>query len=267
MEVGIACPEHGGDPTTGTEITLARRSNLPLALGVLALIVGGALVLLVVRDNDKSSSNNSPEPGARSATVYVATKKLTAGASGNDLIRDKAVEARRIPVSEQAPDAITSAVQLEGRLLGQDIEIGSQLRESMLKSSTVRRESVDIPAGMQAVAVQIPFVPGVAGYVGVDDRVNVYGVIKGAPNGQTVKLVLSNVQVLDVSTEVTPRRASDPATERTGANAITYLLALNPIDAGKIVYLSSYESIYMTLVPKGQSPSAAPPVGVGDLLK
>lgn len=266
MEVDIACPEHGGDPTTGTEITLARRSNLPLALGVLALIVGGALVLLVVRDNDKSSSTTA-EPGTRSATVYVATKKLTAGVSGNDLIRDKAVEARRIPVTEQAPDAITSAVQLEGRLLGQDVEIGDQLRASMLKSSTVRRESVDIPAGMQAVAVQIPFVPGVAGYVGVDDHVNVYGVIKGGPNGQTVKLVLSNVQVLDVSTEVTPRRASDPATERIGATAITYLLALNPTDAGKIMYLSSYESIYMTLMPKGQPPSAAPPVVVGDLLK
>lgn len=266
MEVGIACPEHGGDPTTGTEITLARRSNLPLALGVLALIVGGALVLLVVNDDNKSP-NTTVDPGTRSATVYVATKKLAAGASGNDLIKDKAVEARRIPVTEQAPDAITSAVQLEGRLLGQDVEIGSQLRQSMLKSATVRRESVDIPEGMQAVAVQIPFVPGVAGYVGVDDRVNVYGIIKSAPGGQTVRLVLSNVQVLDVSAEVAPRRASDPATERTGATAITYLLALNPTDAGKVVFLSSYESMYMTLVPKGQAASSAPPLVVGDLLK
>lgn len=269
MEVPRACPEHRGDPTTGTEITLARRSNLPLALGLLALVVGGSLVFLVLQDNEKPSSAPQAGAGRGSATVYVATKKLTAGASGNDLVRDKAVEARQVPLTEQAPDAITSAVQLEGRLLGQDVEVGAQLRTSMLKSSTVRRESLDIPSGMQAVAIQIPYVPGVAGYVGVEDRVNVYGVLKTAPTGPTVKLILSNVQVLDVSTEVAPRRAAADAAaaERVGVSAITYLLAVNPSDAAKMIFLSEYESMYMTLVPKGQAASNTPPVIIGDLLK
>jgi Flp pilus assembly protein CpaB len=247
---------------------LARRSNLPLFLGVVALLVGSALVMLVLRDDGETGTSPSGRAGDTEATVYVAVKKLTAGASGSDLLRDKAVEARKIPTTEQAVDAITAAVQLEGRLLGQDVEVGSQLRESMLRPATVRRDSVDIPEGMQAVAVQVPFVPGVAGYVGVDDRVNVYGVLKASPQGAAVKLVLSNVQVLDVSTEVAPRRAAADATaERSGASAITYLLALNPVDAAKIVYLSEYESMYLTLVPEGQPPAVAPPVVITDLLK
>lgn len=247
---------------------MARRSNLPLALGILAVIVGGSIVMLVVRDNGTNNTNQTSANGQTSATVYVAVKKLTAGASGNELIQNKAVEAKKIPVAEQALDAITSAVQLEGRLLAQDVEAGSQMRESMLKSATVRRGSVEIPEGMQAVAVQVPFVPGVAGYVGIDDRVNVYGVIKGSPGGQSVKLVLSNVQVLDVSSEVAPRRAAaDASAERAGTANLTYLLALNPTDAAKVVFLSEYESMYLTLVPQGQAPSATPPVVVGDLLK
>jgi len=114
----------------------------------------------------------------------------------------------------------------------------------------------------------VPFVPGVAGYVGPEDRVNIYGIIKGAPIGQNVKLVLSNVQGIDVSKEVAPRRASaDPAAARGGGSALTYLLALSPVDAAKAIYLSEYESIYLTLLPKGQAASSAPPVVVGDLLK
>jgi len=116
--------------------------------------------------------------------------------------------------------------------------------------------------------VQVPFVPGVAGYVGPDDKVNVYGVIKGAAIGQNVKLVLSGVEVIDVSTEVAPRRgAADPAASRAAGQQITYLLALNPVDAAKVIYLSEYETIYVTLLPKDQGPSTAPPVVVADLMR
>jgi hypothetical protein len=55
------------------------------------------------------------------------------------------------------------------------------------------------------------------------------------------KLVLSNVQVLAVS--------------NAGAN-VTYVLAVNPVEAEKVIYLASFEGIWLTLVRDG-----APAVG------
>lgn len=246
---------------------MARRSNLPLALGILALIVGAAMVLLVLRNDDESTTTNGRTGGAQ-VTVYVATKALAAGTSGADLIANKGVEPRQIPASERLADAITAQAQLEGLILSADVPTGSQMRTTQFRSTTVRTEAIAIPNGMQAVAIRVPFLPGAAGYVGPEDRINIYGIIKGSALPQNVKLVLSNVEVIDVSTEVAPRRTSaDPAASRAEGPSLTYLLALNAVDAAKVIYLSEYESIYVTLVPKDQPPSSTPPIIVGDLLK
>lgn len=247
---------------------MARRSNLPLALGILALIVGAAMVLLVLRNDDDTSTTSRGRTGGAQVTVYVATKALAAGTSGNDLIANKAVEAQQIPASERLADAITAQAQLEGLILSADVPTGTQLKTSHFRSTTVRTEAITIPNGMQAVAIRVPFLPGAAGYVGPEDRINIYGIIKGSTLPQNVKLVLSNVQVIDVSTEVAPRRTSaDPAATRAEGPSLTYLLALNAVDAAKVIYLSEYESIYVTLVPKDQPASSTPPIVVGDLLK
>ena len=116
----------------------------------------------------------------------------------------------------------------------------------------VAAATVKIPDGKEAVAVQVPKVPGLGGYTEVGDRVNVYGTfkdrqpaaaVKGTP---LVKLILSNVEVLAVT--ATPAAAE-------GGSA-TYVLALSPEEAEKVIYLSSFEGIWLSLVKDG-----APPVG------
>jgi hypothetical protein len=108
-----------------------------------------------------------------------------------------------------------------------------------------------IPDGKEAVAVQLPGVPGVAGYVKAGDRVNVYGTFKTAqvpatPKPPAAKLVLKNVEVLSVT-------APAPGVE--GGNA-TYLLALSAEDAERVIYMASFESMWLSLVKDG-----APAVG------
>ena len=110
---------------------------------------------------------------------------------------------------------------------------------------------VKIPDGKEAVAIQMAGVPGVAGYVKPGDRVNVYGTFKnsqvnGAPKAPSAKLVLKNVEVLSVT-------APAPGVE--GGNA-TYLLALNAEDAERVIYMASFEGMWMSLVRDG-----APAVG------
>ena len=108
-----------------------------------------------------------------------------------------------------------------------------------------------IPDGKEAVAVQLPGVPGVAGYVKPGNRVNVYGTFKtsqvnGAPKAPAAKLILKNVEVLNVTA---------PAAGVEGGNA-TYLLALSPDDAERVIYMASFESMWLSLVRDG-----APAVG------
>jgi hypothetical protein len=109
-----------------------------------------------------------------------------------------------------------------------------------------------IPPGKQAVAVQMPYVAGLAGYAKASDLVNIYATVEKGLIGQTappsVKLVLPAVEVLAVTG---PGPGSD-------AGNATYLLALDAAQAEQTIFFSRFESLWMTLVPKGQSPATTP---------
>jgi len=108
--------------------------------------------------------------------------------------------------------------------------------------------SFTIPEGKQAVAVQVPFVAGLAGYAKAGDTVNVYGNIeKGTitPAPPATKLILPAVEVLAVT-------GAGPGAE---AGNATYLLALDAGQAEQAIFFARYESMWLTLVPKGQAKS------------
>jgi Flp pilus assembly protein CpaB len=112
--------------------------------------------------------------------------------------------------------------------------------------------SFTIPEGKQAVAVQMPFVSGLAGYAKAGDHVNVYGNIDEKAVGATpappaTKLLLAAVQVLAVT---------GPAPGADAGNA-TYLLALDAAQAEQAIFFAKFQSLWLTLVPKGQAPQPA----------
>lgn len=118
-----------------------------------------------------------------------------------------------------------------------------------------------VPKGKQAVAVELPAVAGLAGYAKPGDTVNIYATIKeGAHQSNTklktplAKLVLTNVHVLDV-------RAPAPG----AAGTATYLLALDPIEAEKVIFYAKFESMWMALV-EAQKPVTTPGRGYQNLL-
>lgn len=112
--------------------------------------------------------------------------------------------------------------------------------------------AVKVPSDKEAVAVQIATIPGLAGYAKVGDRVNVYGVFKDRqPNAAAkgvplTKLVLPDASVLAVT--------SPPAGAEGGTT--TYLLAVNPGDAEKVIYLASFEGMWLSITADG-----APAIG------
>lgn len=122
---------------------------------------------------------------------------------------------------------------------------------------------VAIPKDKQAVAVSLPRVAAVAGYVKPGDLINLYVTVKTGSSDIActpgtrgcarkagdlaipyAKLLLSNVRVLDVQPAV-------------GEGDIVYLLALDSIEAERAIFYAKFESLWATLVPPGQKPSTA----------
>jgi Flp pilus assembly protein CpaB len=107
------------------------------------------------------------------------------------------------------------------------------------------------------MAVQMPFVQGLAGYAKAGDVVNVYGAyrtlpINAAPEDPQAKLVLQKVKVLAVN----------PGAD--GGNA-TYILSVSTSEAEAVAYLSTFQKVWLTLarddqgslLPKGFSDNNA----------
>lgn len=102
--------------------------------------------------------------------------------------------------------------------------------------------SFTIPVGKQAIEVLVPAVPGLSGFVKAGDLVNVYGAlnpVNGQPADTSAKLVLQKVKVL----------ASQAAAD---GGSTTYVLAVDTADAEAIVYLTSFQKVYLTLAREDQ---------------
>jgi hypothetical protein len=119
-----------------------------------------------------------------------------------------------------------------------------------------------VPKGKQAVAVELPAVAGLAGYAKPGDTINIYATIKegaGATNSKLKnpisKLVLTGVKVLDV-------RAPAPGT----AGTATYLLALDVLEAEKVIFFAKFESLWIALTAPDQRPVTTPGRGYQNLL-
>jgi Flp pilus assembly protein CpaB len=127
--------------------------------------------------------------------------------------------------------------------------------------------SFEIPKGKLAVAVSLPYVQGMAGFVKPNDSVNLFGLIKaGSPAPKpglvppAAKLILSDVKVLYVS-------APAAGSNATAAPAsITYVLALTPAEGEQVVYFASFEGLYMSLARSDQGIVSTPGRTAGSAL-
>jgi hypothetical protein len=111
-------------------------------------------------------------------------------------------------------------------------------------SGAANASGLVIPADHQAMAVQVPFVQGLAGYAKAGDMVNVYGEYRtvpltAAPEDPVAKLVLQKVKVLAVN----------PGAD--GGQA-TYILSVSTSDAEAIQYLATFQKVWLTLARNDQ---------------
>ncbi|HEU5001389.1 MAG TPA: Flp pilus assembly protein CpaB [Actinomycetota bacterium] len=231
------------------------RSTTIIGAGV-AVALLGALMVFVYAHNLRGSAGAA---SGSSVGAYVVTAPITAGTTGSGLTGE--IKATSVPTAARPADAVTSLTQLTGLVSLRRLEPGEVLTTSQF--GTAGTPSTDtsglvIPAGMNAVSVNVPNPQDVAGYVSPGDKVNIFmtsrdiaGIVPGAPAEQSARLLLSNVGVLSTVVANTP--AAVAPVPATGPEVWT--LALSPTDTEKLLVAVQYEQLWFSLVHPGDPPA------------
>ena len=242
---------------------MGKRSNLIVTLGLAVFIVGAAATYLVVRNSDDGSTSTA---GGR-VPVLVADKPIPAGTTGSNVVTQGMVKTRTVEPAAKPATAITDPAQLAGKTVTLGVSEGEILTTDQFQTAQTRIGTLKIPDGKTALALQLANVPGVAGFAGAGDRINIYGVVKPgsdpkAPSGMA-HLIMQNTEVLNVNGTALAAAQGQP-----GGTGLVYLLAVTAPEAERLIYLSSFESLYFSLVSKDAAPvGATPGSSIADALK
>lgn len=243
---------------------MAKRSNMLVAVGLVVFLLGGAIVMLALRNDDSDGDAITASNIATARSVLVATEDLAAGATGTEIVSSGKVQSRSSDVAP--PDAVGSPGDLVGKVLALPVKKGEVVRLGGLRAETIK-----IPDGKQAVAVQVEYIPGVAGQVGPGDLVNLYtNVASGAPTPFT-RLLIANVEILKVSeapvaAPTTPTTLSPLAAPVVSSGTpLVFLVAVDQAQAEKLIFATTNQRLYASLVPKGQQPADTPGADITNL--
>ena len=241
---------------------MGKRSNLIVTLGLAVFIVGAAATYLVVRNSDDGTS-----VGAGKATVLVADQPIPAGTTGAAAVSQGMVKNKAIDAAARPATALTDPSQLAGKTVTLGVSQGEILTTDQFQTAQTRIGTLKIPEGKTALAVQLANVPGVAGFAGAGDRINVYGVVKAGSDPKNpagmAHLIMQNTEVLNVNGAPLAAAQGQP-----GGAGLLYLLAVSPAEAERLIYLSTFESLYFSLVSKDAAPvGATPGSSIADALR
>ena len=255
---------------------MRRRSNLLVLIGLAAFVLGLVAVYLITGDDDDDGGGGDSD----TVTVLVASEDLSAGALGEDVIREQRYREERVSVSDRQPDAVIAPSQLSSSVLTLNFAEGEQLRTSGLRSLGGPR--AEIPEGFEAVSITVPFVAGGANTIQPSDRVNVFtvfpsertsaandadGVAEPLPfRTPRTELLLTNTLVLDVQLGTAPLQVSQPpetgAAAPSRANTLVMVLAVDTLDAEKLIFANSTSGsqLYLSRVRLDGDGNPTPPV-------
>ena len=228
-----------------------KRSNVIVSIGIAVFVIGAATTYLLVKNSDDDSSTTAAGGGA---TVLYAATDIPAGTTGANAVAQKMVKTKN--VSTRPAGALTDISELSGRAASVNVPEGQVLTSSQFTTSQTAIGTLKIPDGKTAIALQLTNVPGVAGYAGAGDKINVYGLTKppeGVDTGGLAKLVLQNVEILNVNGSTLVSTQGQP-----GGTGLVFLVAVTAEEGEQLAYLTTFGQLYFALVEKDSTPAPVP---------
>jgi pilus assembly protein CpaB len=259
---------------------LTRRTLIIALAGLLALL--GVVGVFAYARN----ANNRAVAGLKAETVLAAKGPITAGTSLETAQQHDQLTSEKVPVDSLSTDPVRSVTGDDADLVvSANVASGQVLLQNMLTSSSTlaagqSNPSLQVPAGMVAITVQLCASEAVANYLTAGSKVIVYatipyssssgisqqcGVSHGGvpPAAAYTAQVMANTTVLSV-TAAQPSSSStstgsgnssavtDPVTTQLSGGAVAVTLAVDPgTQAEALIQAAQLYLLYLALEPTG----------------
>ena len=238
---------------------MAKRSNLIVAIGLAVFVIGAGATFFIVRNSD---GDGAKAASGRSTVLYAASD-IPSGTSGPDAVAQGLVKARTIDALDKPAGALTDPSALAGTKATVNIPKSTTITGTQFAAPQTSVGAVTIPDGKMALELAMKPAPGVAGFVAAGDRIDIFGVLKEGPGSPSVKLIMQNTEVLSVSPS-----GSLAATAVSPTAEMSYLLAVTAPEAERLIFFTSFHSLYFSLVSKTADPvGPTPGASAADALK
>jgi len=195
--------------------------------------------------------------------VFFAAAPVDTGTPGPSAVTQGMLQTRPADPATLPLNAVTDPSQIAGGVAAAVIPAGTTVTTDMFPPPQTRIGTVVIPPGKRALALKLEPMPGVAGFAGAGDLVDVYGISEGVdPVPSRVQLVLQSVEVLNVNGTGLPA-----AQGQAEGPSLVYLLAVTPVEAERLIYLTEFNKVYFDLVAKGEPLVVTPGAGAAEALR
>jgi Flp pilus assembly protein CpaB len=208
--------------------------------------------------------------GGDLVTVIVSKVDIPANSDLNQFITDGQFEPLEVPRDAVIKDAVTQLTELENQRNSVFIFAGEQIPLGRVQGGEVPGGLLSIPEGHQAMTVALDAPRVVSGTLAGGDTVAIYAtftqvdivrlnkqfepVEDATDNGRrfdTTVVLVPEVEVLRVIREIAEPVAGE-VQEATSSTSIQVVLALEPVEAQKLVYAVEQGLVYMTLLRPGE---------------
>ncbi|QNE16504.1 flagellar biosynthesis protein FlgA [Pseudarthrobacter sp. NBSH8] len=223
----------------------------------IALAIVGALLIIFYAQGADQRAVAAMNP----VTVLVVKKAIPAGTPVDQMAASLTIE--KVPGTGVAGSALSTLENSAGTVSAVDLIPGEQLlAERLVAPETVKAEgTVEIPAGFQEVSFEVEPKRVVGGRIDVGDHVGFFlsfdnGAFKAKPEDATTQLTLRKVLVTAVQRAPQTTPAEKPADGHPSPQDTTLpegslmlTVAVNDVDAGKIVFASEFGRLWLTKEP------------------
>ncbi|CAN5888979.1 hypothetical protein BH23ACT12_BH23ACT12_05560 [soil metagenome] len=226
-----------------------KRSSGVVVGGIIVALLGMVLVFTYA-GNVRSDAG----VGGAAGSAYVATNDIPAGTRWEDMVG--ALKKKDVPADVRPATAVATTTQLNGKAAIRGIAKGEIVTTTQFNTSS--SGGLDIPAGQNAVTINLGVPQAVARYIQPGADTNVYATYKDLPNAQpadanVTKLLLSNVKVLANQPMTAPTaEAAEGAAPQGGEILLT--LALTADQAERLIFAKENGSLWLGLVHPGDAP-------------
>lgn len=244
------------------------KSRLLAGIAAVVLALVGAVLVMSYASRADERAVKSLEP----VDVLVVAKPVPAGTAVESL--QPFLRAQTLPGTAVATSAVRSLDGLAGKVTAVELFPGEQLVAERLTAPETLQSSgaVQLPEGLQEISFQLDPQRVVGGRLTAGDHIGIFislksGGIEAKPDKETTQLTLHKVLVTSVQRAASAAPSPEPSASGSGApvedtslptGSLLLTVAVNDVDATKIVYGSEFGTLWLSKEPLNATDSGRP---------